>query len=158
MNSYRRFRKGDHLLSGAAAHRSRARRNKASRDRRSRWAKMANAKGQREIMQCCTWGCFLTAPDVLQRGNNFVMEKDNHFSSRELHVQHGRKKTTTTTNIQATLLVCIRTEQEPTVSFDLQTRGVTLTCWFLSPLNGKMHRHGHGRATQWPLPLHLRES
>lgn len=51
----------------------------------------------------------------------------------------GGKKTTTDkqTNIQATLLVCIRIEPEPTASFGAQTRGVTSTCWFLRPLNGE---------------------
>lgn len=50
-------------------------------------------------------GFFFTAPDDLQRGNSFVMEKDNHFSSRELHVHHGREKKQQQTNKHPSNLV-----------------------------------------------------
>lgn len=122
------------LLSGAAAHRGRARQMQpVSEDGKCEGTARDNA-----ILHLGFF-FFFTAPDLLQRWNSFVMEKDNQFSSRELHVQHdgGRKKTDKQTNIQATLLVCIRTEREPTVSFGAQTWGATSTCWFLRPLNAQ---------------------
>lgn len=165
MNSYRRFRKGYHLLSGAAAHRSRVRRNKASRHRRSWWAKMANVKGQREIMQYCTWGFFVffffNSVRRFAAGKRLCNGKGQAFFLKRITCTAREEKNKKQTNKQTSKQPCWFAwglNKSRLFSFGARSRGVTLTCWLLTPPNGKTHRHSHGRATPRPLLLYLRES